>query len=469
MKKVKKAILLLMFFPVTFGVTHVDAQVRIGGSTAPNTSSVLDLNPSDAGTASGGLLLPRVNLIDVNSSAPFPAHVNGLMVYNLTNNNGLSEGIYFSNGKEWFLLEIGVSLPVIVRQPGFIWLGEDGSLTDTLFIGLSNVDKTKITRQWYFRDPDTQVSTPVNGATSDTLIIDSSIKTACGITTKGKIYQLYCRVNRGSKSIESETGRVVYGIGALLNNGKWIRIANANLGADQNKSLENQMVYHPVASTPTNNENYDPTVYGDLYQWGRKKDGHQVRNVTVADGTYDGYLGSRGGVGGSDLNSADGQIKESSNIYGKFILCDAGSKDWRHYSETLEKSATSPAMDWTWDNPNNDPCKAELGSGWRLPTVDEWSQIHANNTWIWRDGGTDGVSGYEIKPNATKFSSFFLPAAGYRLYDSGQLDCPGVYGLYWSSSAGGDFSYCLYFLGSGVIPADYNSRAYGFSVRCIAD
>jgi uncharacterized protein (TIGR02145 family) len=247
-------------------------------------------------------------------------------------------------------------------------------------------------------------------------------------------------------------------------------VANANLGADQNKSLTDQLNYTPLASNAgtANDPNYDPTVYGDWYQWGRKKDGHEDRTVP-SSGTNKDYLTTNNGVETTKLD-ANGQIKtDESSLYGKFIQRNDGTFDWRQYPETTENSGTAPADDWTWNKPDNNPCP----SGWRLPTQAEWAQIVSNNTWVWRlneDGTTPPTPGYEIKPGgAGKPTSFFLPAAGLRGPNGGVQNLTGAYGYYWSSTVNGTSSYYLNFSSVNINPAATYDRSIGFSVRCVSE
>ncbi|MDR0682335.1 MAG: fibrobacter succinogenes major paralogous domain-containing protein [Dysgonamonadaceae bacterium] len=463
----------------------VNAQVRIGGTTNPDPSAILDLNPDSisgiAQNATGGLLLPRVNLVDPMMPDPFTKHAKGLTVYNLTGGNGLNEGVYCNNGVEWFpvisceSMNTGTEPIIFLRQPGFLWLGVDGSLTDTLGFELATVDKSGFTYQWYKRDPVTLLSTAIEGATSDTIFINDydSNRASYGIIDEGKVYQFYCVVVNGSQYGISGTGRVVYGTGARLANGGWIKVANANLGAEQDDlSLAEQIAYQPDAdsSDEVEDKGYDPTVYGDWYQWGRKADGHENRKI-LAVNTVNTYLNSPNGVGTDSLYT-DGQIQSDlSDIYGKFIQRGVStSDDWRQYPEQNENFITAPANEWTWGNPANDPCKL-LGSTWRVPTSIEWSQIVSNNTWVWQEGGANGTSGYLLKPGgANKPTVLFLPAAGGRNRGTGMHYNIGSYGRYWSSTPASTGSYYLGFnFGESITSTATSSRANGYSVRCVSE
>jgi uncharacterized protein (TIGR02145 family) len=66
----------------------------------------------------------------------------------------------------------------------------------------------------------------------------------------------------------------------------------------------------------------------------------------------------------------------------------------------------------------------------------------------------------------------FLPATGYRSHRDGSLDDGGSGGYYWSSTANSNAGYAVGYVLSFdgyVYPTDYNDRAIGMSVRCVAD
>ena len=65
--------------------------------------------------------------------------------------------------------------------------------------------------------------------------------------------------------------------------------------------------------------------------------------------------------------------------------------------------------------------------------------------------------------------SAFLPAAGFRYTDNGQLSYRGHAGEYWSSTQNGGNGYHLEFIDGSALPADNDPRSYGFSVRCVAE
>jgi len=175
-----------------------------------------------------------------------------------------------------------------------------------------------------------------------------------------------------------------------------------NLGASQ------------VATSST-----DAASYGDLYQWGRAADGHQIRTS-----------GTTATLSASDQPAHD-----------DFIKINSGNYDWR-----------SPQNVNLWQGVNgvNNPCP----STYRLPTETE---INAERlSW-----GTNNAAGAFASP-------LKLPMSGNHLYSSGSLVNVGTHGYYWSSTVSGTNSRHLSFNSSAadMFPA---SRAYGFSVRCLKD
>lgn len=162
----------------------------------------------------------------------------------------------------------------------------------------------------------------------------------------------------------------------------------------------------------------DAESYGDLYQWGRGTDGHQIRTTATT----------------TTLSSTD----QPGN--GTFILASNSSIDWR-----------SPKNDNLWQGVNgtNNPCP----SGYRLPTEAEWTtEINS-----WSSKNATGAFASPLK----------LPVAGLRYDYNNWLPVVGG-GHYWSSTVSGTNSRSMGF-SSGSNTAYFNTyyRAYGLCVRCI--
>ena len=98
-----KRIILLIPLLSLMEIANLHAQMRMGGSAAPNPSAVLDLNPDEGDNASQGLSLPRVKLASTTSASPMTAHVKGMCVYNTISINDVTEGVYYNDGAKWTL------------------------------------------------------------------------------------------------------------------------------------------------------------------------------------------------------------------------------------------------------------------------------------------------------------------------------------------------------------------------------
>ncbi len=175
-----------------------------------------------------------------------------------------------------------------------------------------------------------------------------------------------------------------------------------NLGASQ------------VATSST-----DQNAYGDLYQWGRRADGHQCRTSPTA----------------ATLSSVD------QPAHSNFILTTTPPYDWR-----------SPQNTNLWQGVNgvNNPCP----SGYRLPTETELN----NELLSWGSNNSSGAFAAPLK----------WTLAGRRSYVDGSLLNVGVYGYCWSSTVSGTYSRYLFFFSSSAYMSDV-IRAFGFSVRCLKD
>lgn len=77
--------------------------------------------------------------------------------------------------------------------------------------------------------------------------------------------------------------------------------------------------------------------------------------------------------------------------------------------------------------PVDDVVLANWGTGWRMPTAEEWDELYQNTTCVWTI--QNDVCGRLL--SASNGNSIFLPATGFRL--DGELICTGL-GVYWSSS-----------------------------------
>lgn len=165
----------------------------------------------------------------------------------------------------------------------------------------------------------------------------------------------------------------------------------------------------------------DPNSFGDLYQWGRRSDGHQCRNSSVT-------------------NVLSSQVEPN---HGNFIITEtAPPYNWTTYSYI---STWNPGSIFN----SNNPCPI----GYRIPTKPEWQQF---------DNSLTSVSPY--------MTFLKLPLAGSRIGLNGTITEIGVNGSYWST-----YSQISDYTATFDINNSFNTGVYdkrkidGRSVRCIKD
>ena len=241
-----------------------------------------------------------------------------------------------------------------------------------------------------------------------------------------------------------------------------------NLGVDEaTKTLT------PIqqANTPAGWGDSDPKIYGTLYQWGRRTDGHEKRNASVVNG------GSNAMSVSFDENS---QIPSSSSTYyGKFIyfpVGNNGNSDWHgNHSSKVNNNL------WNFSTyPANNPCPP----GWRVPTKAEFNSIIGNSTsgitgisgvpaggmtllsgnFIKWNPASNGTAGWLFSPDGGENYTLFLPAAGSRSVHDGYISNSGKQGVYWNTTSGNT----MMFTGTSFGNSGY-LNANGFSVRCVAE
>lgn len=211
-------------------------------------------------------------------------------------------------------------------------------------------------------------------------------------------------------------GSVTYGTILSYTGECWM---DRNLGASQ------------VATSST-----DHLGYGDLFQWGRGADGHQL--ITWTNSTTGNGAGTT-----PDLSTTD---TPGNSLY---ITVSGAPKDWRNsQNDNL----------WQGVSGTNNPCP----SGWRLPTETEWA-AERNNGGDGYWGGTDNSKNNKVGA----FSVLKLPVAGARTSFNGGLSGVGTAGDYWSSTVSGTNARYLTF-SSDAYMFTWN-RSFGFSVRCLKD
>ena len=173
------------------------------------------------------------------------------------------------------------------------------------------------------------------------------------------------------------------------------------------------------------------------------------------------------------------EVKNKWAIWEFYKWMQAGQSDWKYITKYTIADGETGAI-W-YDSSGNfigdnktvldaadDAATQQLGSPWRMPTVDEITELLDKCTWTWTT--QDGVNGYQVDgPNG---NAIFLPAAGYR--SGSALGSAGSRGFYLSNSHSSHSSYSssrndvvfrIYFYSNGQHSMDTYLRCLGFSVR----
>ena len=348
------------------------AQVGIG-TTTPDGSAALDIT-----STTKGLLIPRMtNAQRLAISNPAA----GLEVF-VTDFDGGS--FMFYDGTEWGKL----SLTKRPDAPAISGVVSGYAAATVSFTAPSSNGGAAITSYTATSNPEGLTATVSQAGSGDI--------TVTGLTN-GTFYTFtVTATNAIGTSIASAASSSVTPSSTVLSaTGKtWM---DHNLGATQ------------VASSST-----DAASYGDLYQWGRNSDGHQIRTSIIAGGPV-----------------ASGS--EGSN----FIT---NSSDWLSTQDNTRWNGSTKGTE--------DPCPF----GFRVPTDAEW----------------EAELDYFANAAGAYNSPLKLPVAGYRQFSNGALSNVGSYGYYWSSTVSGTNARSLLFSSSNASTLS-RFRAYGFSVRCIKE
>jgi uncharacterized protein (TIGR02145 family) len=387
------------------------AQTGIG-TTTPHASAQLEVS-----STTKGFLPPRLTTVQRNAIAN-PA--TGLQIYNLTTNtleyktasgwvslisnpNGVNSGeMQYWDGSAWVVIPSSTNDGAILSVVGGIptWV----AAPDAPIIGNATGGDTQA--RVSFTAPASSgsaaiVAFPVSSGSGGIRATGISSPIIVTGLTNGTAYTFtVTAINSFGTGVASAASYPVtpYQVTSVTSPTGQIWM-DRNLGATQ------------VATSSK-----DVYAYGDLYQWGRGTDGHQIN--TSGTTTVQSSLTSPGTT---------------------FIR---GSENWYN--------GPNPDNLWQGVNGINNPCPI----GYRLPTETEWEAERAT----WSSNNPAGAFASLLK----------LPVAGFRGYSNGSLYLVGTFGGYWSSTVSSTNSRYLYFF-SSIATMGTGQRAYGYAVRCLKD
>ena len=195
---------------------------------------------------------------------------------------------------------------------------------------------------------------------------------------------------------------------------------------------------------------------GLMYQWGRK----------------DPFLGS---------SSISSNTKASSTLSWPSAVSSTSSSGTVAYAvknpTTFIKGVEETSYDWVYSSRDNtlwksdktiyDPCPP----GWRVPdggSTGVWATANNSLNPSW-DNTKKGMN-FSGKFGPSSYSTIWYPAVGCLFDDTYKLGNVGRYSYWWSCTPSDSKAYNLYYYQSGnVLTSDDDSRANGFSVRCLKE
>lgn len=215
---------------------------------------------------------------------------------------------------------------------------------------------------------------------------------------------------------------------------------NHNLGADYTNV--DKLDYNPFQQATSKT---DYKAYGSMFQWGRKPDGHELKNQSPSNIVY---------------NSAIPNPTPESIAFHKYgvttIRNDQPSEPYYIYHQASPSlwQATPNYTNSLWNGINapNNPCP----KGYRIPNIGEWDAFIAS-----------GISTGPLAFNSTLKLSYTGIIRGNT---AAELSWQHLEGYYASTQANGDGTYFRYFINDTQSKTTgKNFSTFGISCRCIKD
>ena len=515
----KKSFLAVLFLSAMMLVaTDANAQVTIGSTNPPSPFSLLDLDATEQQRALHNARLTtdqRNALVTPDSIPEVQELATGLLLYNIDTNC-----LEFWNGYKWVSLCLGNLLPPdnpnLPPAPfGFCLNGRTcfdvaQSHSDTNFASDfsspasrtftlidSNLDVTGL--RFYITKND-------YGAVAHLRQVDNTVEVVfredlnAAMTGNDGEFTLLAQFYTGGNHVQTSLTVKIRDAACCMVRSTlcqgWLTFMCYNLGA-QDWSVNQQLTTPQTAPM-----SQDRRVRGDLFQWGRTADGHQIFNSGMTDwpiSDYDSYGQPAGSYVGQFISIP---TTSNPNPPPSFLPLNPQS-DWRPLDEQIDTLWSNVHISNVTDLPPqkmiNDPCPP----GWRVPSILEWASIVNGGTSVSSlpfldanvSGGATGLSGntwerripapaaqftpgYQITPEDSDIPTLFLPTGGRRNAEGGMAtDSWSNIGIYWSSTVVGTDARTLSFQSTSVTgepmwsvrPSASNHRAAGGQVRCVAD
>ena len=347
--------------------------------------------------------------------------------------------------------------------------------------------------RWYVNTNDGRGYQPISGATQSTFDIPanfmySAYTNIAESAVTPNMAELHFRVVRENPldAVTSQSFNMLF-----------IRTTTSGFNHDDVPSLAlNRAVAGDIHMALLNEGATNDNSLGNLFQWGRTDDGHEEIDWVKTNGanrlapaTVANTAARPAGT--AHLNATTGQVS-ASGLIGRFLTTVPDFADWSNGTNNLWGDGATGRPGTAWTHSGNNPCPA----GWRVPSRYEFWDVHhgnnntpntmpsggfptfpafttpnllnSGNSWSWRPAQHGAAGGALIRNSNNEV--IFLPAVGWRSA-SGTLHSAGIGGYYWSSTFfDSTVSWRMNFYSGRVnTGSGYNYRAYGFSVRCVAE
>lgn len=386
------------FLDNTIGLGASAHGIGINTSGAsPDASAILDIASTDK-----GLLIPRMSSVQRNS---IQSPATGLMLYNST-----TDRIENWDGSAWYELLKSTDTPSSPTASS-----HDRSETQIIW----NWNTVAGATGYKYNTVNNYATATDNGTST------SHTQTSLTCNTAYTLYVwAYSTCGNSSSTTLNESTSACY-IGCFKSGTVIQDVTNTYTG---DIWMDRNLGASRVALSKT-----DALAYGDLYQWGRCPDGHEIRTSPTI----------------STLAST--AVPNLGNAWdGRFIANTTHPSDWL--------STTNNTL-WQGTGGTNNPCP----SGYRLPTAAELDAERLS--WVQPPiSSSDNSTGAFASP-------LKLPTPGFR-DNSGALIFVGMNAIYWSSTVPAvvipQHANRLWFNSSSTQVSN-SYRSAGSSIRCIKD
>lgn len=192
------------------------------------------------------------------------------------------------------------------------------------------------------------------------------------------------------------------------------------------------------------------TTKGLLYQWGRKDP--FPSSSTLTDNADPTLFGEKTAIGKNPVAASPNLVNSIQNPW-VFYYSGSANNDWYTVGIGIQNDALW--YNGTATKTIYDPCPV----GWRVPFY-----IDTNSLWNPLTAGTWNY-GYSLTPTPNRG---YYPAAGVRMYDTGNCNYTGGGGYYYTANPSGTNASVLGF-DNTVFKVYPSSRVFGCSVRCVKE